>query len=225
MHNNLINASIVTMIGNIPDIINRNNQLIKDEFDYVFTYDSSQNNPKLKVDVTCNSVTSHTGYFQNLNFNGVVLNSSIAYKYNQIDTTLKDFETRIENLEEHIINSSSTTQQMTYGSVNENYVNEFKELDMSSLFSTKGNGYVPGVTLDDIYKYPIYRIINSNRVPLIIGTCNVVIDDENKISLMLYHEHIDNDTKQIQKIYVPIAYNPEIDSIVQLSGANILTIK
>ena len=90
MHNNLIDVSIVTMIGNLPEILNRNNQAVKDEFDYVFTYDTNGENPKLIADVNCNSVTAHTGYFQNLNFNGIVLNSSIAYKYNQIDSELKD---------------------------------------------------------------------------------------------------------------------------------------
>ena len=57
---------------------------------------------------------------------------------------------------------------------------------MSALFSVKGDGRVLGVSLDDIYKYPIYRQIERHKIPLNIGTCQ----DGEKIVLMLYHEHV-----------------------------------
>ena len=216
MHNNLIDVSIVTMIGNLPEILNRNNQAVKDEFDYVFTYDTNGENPKLTADVNCNSVTAHTGYFQNLNFNGIVLNSSIAYKYNQIDSELKDIETRLSKLENETTVYGS---QDTYGAVNENYVKGLEELDMSALFSVKGDRRVLGVSLDDIYKYPIYRQIEFHKIPLNIGTCQ----EGEKIVLMLYHEHVNMNA--VQRIYVPISYDAEYNAIVQAGPAQSVTIK
>ena len=71
MHNSLIDVSVVTMIGNLPGIINRNNESIRKEFsDVLCEYDEQGSNPKLKIDVECNYVTAQTGSFQNLNFAG-----------------------------------------------------------------------------------------------------------------------------------------------------------
>lgn len=40
MHNSLIDVSVVTMIGNLPGIINRNNESIRKEFsDVLCEYD------------------------------------------------------------------------------------------------------------------------------------------------------------------------------------------
>ena len=59
MHNSLIDVSVVTMIGSLPGIINRNNESINKEFsDVLFSYDENNANPKLKVDVECNYVTA-----------------------------------------------------------------------------------------------------------------------------------------------------------------------
>lgn len=217
MHNSLTDVSIVTMIGNLPEIMNRNNKAVRDEFNYVFTYDDNGQNPKLTADVNCNSVTAHTGYFQNLNFNGVVLNSSLAYNYNKIDATVKDLDERVTRLEEE---NAIYGQQNVYGAVNEGHEQRgLEELDMSPLFSVKGDGVVMGVSLDDIYKFPIYRRVDEHKIPLHIGTCQ----DDKGLSLMLYHEHAN--TKAMQKIYVPIAYDPEHNAIVQGGPAQSITVK
>lgn len=64
MHNSLIDVSVVTMIGNLPGIINRNNESIRKEFsDVLFSYDENNSNPKLIADVECNYVTAQTGSF------------------------------------------------------------------------------------------------------------------------------------------------------------------
>lgn len=103
MHNSLIDVSVTTMIGNLPEIINRNNESIKKEFsDVLFSYDDNNSNPKLKVDVECNYVTAQTGSFQNLNFNGQVLNSSIVQKYNALDVSVSEMESEIEDIKEYI---------------------------------------------------------------------------------------------------------------------------
>ena len=217
MHNTLTDVSIVTMIGNLPEIINRNNQAVKDEFNYVFMYDDNGQNPKLTTDVNCNSVTAHTGYFQNLNFNGIVLNSSLAYNYNQINATIKDFETRISKLENETTILGS--QQNIYGAMNEDYVKGLEELDMSALFSVKGDGVVMGVSLDDIYKFPIYRKVEEQKIPLQIGTAQ----EDKKIFLTFYHDHMTSSV--LQRIYVPIKYDMEHNAIVQAGAAQSVTIK
>jgi hypothetical protein len=220
MHNSLTDVSIVTMIGNLPEIINRNNKSVKDEFDYVFEYDDNGQNPKLKADVDSNSVTANTGYFQNLNFNGVVLNSSIAYNYNRIDASVADLDTRVTRLEEE--NSLYGAPVRTYGAVNESARtgDALREIDLSDLFSVKGDGSVACGSLDDIYSSRPFRTVSGHKIPLLIGTSQ----ENGDIRLSLYHDHMAMGTA-VQRIYVPIVWDAGHGCIRQAGPANSITLK
>ena len=60
MTNSLIDVSITTMIGNLPGIINKNNNSLKAEFDSLFYYSdaSVKKAPTLKVDVSSNNISA-----------------------------------------------------------------------------------------------------------------------------------------------------------------------
>ena len=90
MINKLIDVSVSTMIGNLPGIINRNNDAIEDELDALFYYgeDSKKMQPALKVDVSSNSVAARTGYFWNINIGGNVIDASFGYKYVRLDASV-----------------------------------------------------------------------------------------------------------------------------------------
>ena len=66
MKNKLIDVSIVTMIGNLPTILNRNNKYVSEEFDTIRTEDN-----KMVLDVSTASVTAGTGIFNNVNVTNV----------------------------------------------------------------------------------------------------------------------------------------------------------
>ena len=140
MHNKLIDVSIVTMIGNLPGIINKNNKMIGEEFSYVFLYDEDNGKrPRLTADVDCQSVTAQTGQFQNLTFRGVSLNPSVITEFNTLDASVTDHEARITSLEETISGRYSNSLYVSSG-VNESSQatrsSSVSSYDVSRLFQT-----------------------------------------------------------------------------------------
>ena len=232
MHNSLIDVSVVTMIGNLPGIINRNNESINKEFsDVLFSYDENNANPKLKVDVECNYVTAQTGSFQNLNFNGQVLNSSIVQQFNVLDVSVREMQDEIEDIKEYIgMNGTMTygasrsaanalsennNSNVTYGSSQS--IDDM--LDMSGFFTTKTSGVMNNVTEDDLLIRRIYRTVDGVRIPLQIGT--VFVDGH--IALMLYHDHVTADgASSAQRIYVAVRNNEDMTALIQAAPAHTL---
>lgn len=223
MHNSLIDTSVSMMIGNLPGIINSNNESIRKEFsDVLFSYDDNNNNPKLKVDVECNYVTAQTGNFQNLNFNGQVLNSSIVQKYNALDVSVSEMENEIEDIKEYIgMNGTYGTRvaQTLTESSNSVYGNSsnINMLDMSEFFTTKTDAIMNAVTEETLLTSKIFRTVDGVRIPLQIGT--VIVDSH--VTLMMYHDHITADgASSIQRIYVAVKNNEDATALVQAAPAH-----
>ena len=223
MHNSLIDTSVSMMIGNLPGIINSNNESIRKEFsDVLFSYDDNNNNPKLKVDVECNYVTAQTGNFQNLNFNGQVLNSSIVQKYNALDVSVSEMENEIEDIKEYIgMNGTYGTRaaQTLTESSNSVYGNSsnINMLDMSEFFTTKTDAIMNAVTEETLLTSKIFRTVDGVRIPLQIGT--VIVDGH--VTLMMYHDHITADgASSIQRIYVAVKNNEDATALVQAAPAH-----
>lgn len=125
MTNKLLDASIKTMIGQLPSIINYNNDMIEREFDGIV--DSSTH--KMKLDVQANNVNATTGSFSNLIVNNVQLDASTLEQYKVLYNEVNDISTRLAG-----INPETAT---LFGA---SYVNEKlniqsdDEVDMSVFF-------------------------------------------------------------------------------------------
>lgn len=87
MINTLVDVSINTMIGNLPGIMNYNNESVKNEFSALFNY-VENGAPVLKADVSSNIVNAYTGYFRNVNISGMVLDETFAEKYDRLDASV-----------------------------------------------------------------------------------------------------------------------------------------
>lgn len=262
MYNSLIDASVVTMIGNLPDIINRNNRSVAAEFSYLFDYAEGRA-PKLTTDVDAHAVTAHTGYFQNLNFSGNVLNASVAeslVRFPGVDasvksqqTTLSDHESRIAALERNSTNSNvygssvaartlnNTARKTTVATavndydtadvrealdvMNESslpaYTAQSADIDLSDLFSARGDGVVQGSLLDDITHAPIYRVVDGVRIPLQVGSMLY----KGKVMLTVFHDHMTQTggITTVQRIYVPVRDDRKRMSVVQAAPAASVT--
>lgn len=70
MKNELIETSIKTKIGMLPEVMNKNNQYIKEEFGRIVS-----ENDKVILDVECANVTAQYASFKNLAIDGTPLNS------------------------------------------------------------------------------------------------------------------------------------------------------
>ena len=220
MINELIDVSISTMIGNLPDIINRNNDAIENEFAKVFTYDTNGNNPKLTIDVDAHTVSAQTGSFRNLQFSGQVLNASFVEKYNKVDASLVDMSDRITRIEDELHLTSSVygaatvPVQTVFGSAIAT-----QSADLSDFFSTTVKGRIDGLTADSLQTTALYRQLDNIRIPLSVGT----ILTNNGLSLMVYHDHITKTA--VQRLYVPVATGEDGESLVQTAPASTINLK
>ena len=70
MKNELIETSIKTKIGMLPEVMNKNNQYIKEEFGRIVS-----ENDKVILDVECANVKADYASFKNLSIDGTPLNS------------------------------------------------------------------------------------------------------------------------------------------------------
>ena len=107
MINYLKNCQKTTLIGQLPDIINSNNQSIKNEFDWIF--DSSLNRLTKSVYAPTGSVKAHFGEFTNLICDYITIkntNSVINTLQGEIDSIIRDSFDNLKDFIQEIIDSS-----------------------------------------------------------------------------------------------------------------------
>lgn len=254
MINELIDVSISTMIGNLPDIINRNNDAIENEFAQVFTYDSNGKNPKLTVDVDANTVTAQTGSFRNLNFSGQVLNASFVQKYNQVDASLVDMSQKIERIadELHIdfntYGSASVRVQPVYGSSNSTNSNAARVYGKSAVAIGKDDNDIneeqqiyathinQSADLSSFFSTTIQGKIEGLTAENLQYTALYRQLDNIRIplsvgtvitgnGLSLMVYHDHITRTTVQRLYVPVATGKDGNSLVQTAPANTINLK
>lgn len=198
MTNKLIDVSITTMIGNLPGIINRNNNSLKAEFDSLFYYGDASNNsnkaPTLRVDVSSNNISAQVGYFDNINIGGNTID------YQQLDASVKGFDASIKNLDARVtalegenLYGSSQTQTRSYG-----VSLSTGGYDMTSFWKNR-NASLDGVMVENLIFERPYCIRDGVVIPLYVGT----IDIAGRVYSTVYYDHIDG-TGNVWRIYAPI---------------------
>lgn len=97
MINYLKNCQKTTLIGQLPDIINSNNQAIRDEFDWIF--DSSLNRLKQSVYAPTGSVKAYLGEFVNLSCEYLTIKN--------VDSLENTIQRAVENIIEDSFNAEA----------------------------------------------------------------------------------------------------------------------
>ena len=82
LRDKLIDISINTMIGNLPQMINKNNQYVCEEFDSIRTGN------KMTLDVSCNNVAANNATFNNLRIGSTTFTASDLNGYKQINSSI-----------------------------------------------------------------------------------------------------------------------------------------
>jgi hypothetical protein len=218
MNNTLIDVSINTMIGNLPWIMNYNNDIVEKEFSDLFMYVDGYA-PILKVDVSNNTVNCHTGYFRNVNIGGKVLDSAFVDKYVRIDASVQSLENRVTALE-----SSNqiygVSESRSYGvSASASQQQHSGGYDMTEFFMA-GDEDAPVIfnaTVETLIFEQPYRTQGGVVIPLYMGTIGI----NDRLCSTLYHDHISNDGR-VERIYVPIETGVDGNSIVRAGKPGII---
>lgn len=238
MNNKLLDVSINTMIGNLPGIMNYNNDMIEQEFATMFTYFPNRQ-PYLTIDVSNNTVSSQSGYFRNVTIGGKTLdggtveqltnlNSSVgqlAVDLNELESTVNTIITQI-----HPYVNSSTGDQ-TYsrpaarvyesGRLQTQNSTSAGTYDMTAFFmagSTDEEPVIMGATVETLIFEQPYRTQAGIVIPLYMGTCQV----GDRLCSMVYHDHLNADGR-IERIYVPVETGVDGDSIMRAGNPGIIT--
>lgn len=199
MKNELIETSIKTKIGMLPEVMNKNNQYIKEEFGRIVS-----ENDKVILDVECANVTAQYASFKNLAIDGTPLNSISLQRYATLDSSISDIRKILES-----INLSDAPAGASDGDA---------EYDMTSFFSTATKGIVPNITVNELSRKKLYRMVENVRIPLQIGT--ILVDNEFK--MVIYHDHIDinNEGKKvIQRVFVALTDSKDGKNVLQSGSA------
>lgn len=191
MTNNLIDASIKTMIGQLPSIINHNNEMIKKEFDSIV--DSSTQ--KMKLDVQSNSVKATTGNFTNLIVNNIQLDASTLEHYNILHNQLKDISEKVNGTETPMLYSASYVNEDA-----DNMIQSSREINVNALFefSNGGKTGISNVQINELYNKVLFREIEGIRIPVYIG----LESEGNNVYCILYHDNVVSTWNTIERIYV-----------------------
>jgi hypothetical protein len=181
------------MIGNLPGIINRNNDSLEAEFGSLFYYSdaSVKKSPVLKVDVSSNNISAQVGYFRNINIGGRTIDASLATKYVQLDSSVRNLDDRVTALEE---SNTGTLNSGTYG-VSSSSVGGY---DMSSFWKNR-NASLGGVMVENLIFERPYCIKDGVVIPLYVGTTEIA----GRVYSTVYYDHID-ETGNVWRIYAPI---------------------
>ena len=214
MINTLIDVSINTMIGNLPGIINYNNEAVENEFSGLFNYIES-GAPVLKVYVSSNTVNAHTGFFRNINISGKVLDASFADKYYRLDSSVQSLDDRVTALEQQ---ENTYSQSARVYEAESPHISGNASYDMTSFFMAPSS--VEGVSIETIVFEKIYRTQDGLVIPLQVGT--MTLGDE--ICLTVYHEHI-NSNGIVDRIYVPIKTSVTGNSVIRAGKPSIISFK
>ena len=235
MNNTLLDVSINTMIGNLPGIMNHNNDMIEQEFSTLFTYVYG-GQPVLSVDVSNNTISSHTGYFQNINIGGKNLKGSDVESISLFDTSIRILTRDVSTLQSevdtiisqiHPYSSSGNDVQTlgrpaassrVYESGNSTTSNTY---DMTSFFMAGSEDEEPiivNATVETLIFEQPYRTQARIVIPLYMGTCQV----GDRLCSMVYHDHLNTDGC-IERIYVPIETGVDGNSIMRAGNPGIIT--
>lgn len=218
--NKLIDVSIKTMIGNLPAIINKNNESISNEFEHIYHRDSSNNRDYVVIDVSCLNVFSQSGTFNSLRIGSTVVNQStiesldptintINASINQIDASIaqimRDISTNgryggsgnmrraNQYVNESSLDSGSSTRTI-YGAG----AKSSNEIDMSGFFTESMTGKIIGYSIDELPYLSLYRKLGAVRIPLQIGTTV----HNGKIIPAVYHMNFNPVQKSVQAVCV-----------------------
>ena len=203
MKNELIETSIKTKIGMLPEVMNKNNQYIKEEFGRIVS-----ENDKVILDVDCDSVTAQYASFKNLSIDGTPLNSISLQRYATLDSSIAEIREVLES-----INLLAAPAAMTYGASDGD-----AEYDMTSFFSTATKGIVPNITVNELSSKKLYRMVENIKIPLQIGTILV----GNEFKMVVYHDHIDRNNKGnkvVQRVFVALADSKDGKNVLQSGSA------
>ena len=201
MKNELIETSIKTKIGMLPEVMNKNNQYIKEEFGRIVS-----ENDKVILDVECDTVTATTASFKNLRIDGTALNSISLQRYATLDSSISDIRKILES-----INLSDAPAEMTYGA---SASDGDAEYDMTSFFSTATKGIVPNITVNELSSKKLYRMVENIKIPLQIGTILV----GNEFKMVVYHDHIDinnEGNKVVMRVFVALTDSKDGKNVLQ----------
>ena len=202
MKNELIGTSIKTKIGMLPEVMNKNNQYITEEFGRIVS-----ENDKVILDVDCTNVTAHNASFKNLTIDGTPLNSISLQRYTTLDSSISEIRKVLES-----INLLAAPAAMTYGASDD------VEYDMTSFFSTATKGIIPNITVNELSSKKLYRMVESVKIPLQIGT--ILIGNEFK--MVVYHDHIDvnkEGNKVVQRVFVALTDSKDGKNVLQSGSA------
>ena len=205
MKNELIETSIKTKIGMLPEVMNKNNQYIKEEFGRIVS-----ENDKVILDVECDTVTATTASFKNLVIDGTQLNSISLQRYATLDSSISDIRKILES-----INLSDAPAAMTYGASDGDGDAEY---DMTSFFSTATKGIVPNITVNELSSKKLYRMVENIKIPLQIGTILV----GNEFKMVVYHDHIDinnEGNKVVMRVFVALTDSKDGKNVLQSGSA------
>ena len=217
LRDKLIDISINTMIGNLPQMMNKNNQYVCEEFDSIRTGN------KMTLDVSCNNVAANNATFNNLRIGSTTFTASDLNGYKQINSSIislkesiDDIKTKINTQHNGLFSASvqeSVNEEMVYGAP----VKSESEYDMSSFFSTTVKGSILGVTVNDLYTKKLYRIVDGIKIPLYIGSMII----GSKLRLMVYHDHIDTTgfSKIVERVYSTVTNGTDGNSVIQYGSA------
>ena len=203
MKNELIETSIKTKIGMLPEVMNKNNQYIKEEFGRIVS-----ENDKVILDVDCTDVKANTASFKILKIDGTPLNSISLQRYATLDESIQDIRKILES-----INLSDTSAAMTYGASDGD-----AEYDMTSFFSTATKGIVPNITVNELSSKKLYRMVENIKIPLQIGTILV----GNEFKMVVYHDHIDinnEGNKVVMRVFVALIDSKDGKNVLQSGSA------
>lgn len=158
-----------TLIGQLPDIINSNNESIRNEFNWIF--DSSLNRLTKSVYAPTGSVKAHFGEFVNLACEYITVKNADSLK------------TSIQSAVESVIADSfdpSTKQLTNHNILNHRFINsEFEESNYmhdadAIVYKTENNEYVTVKSaLDTINPEEINRTLTILRTDVNQNTANI----------------------------------------------------
>ena len=201
------------MVGNLPNIINLNNDAISREFDDFRILNSSK--PVVIADVSAASVNSISGKFRTLELGGRDVSTQIHHINASLNTLFDHipqvYGAPVSLNESRLRSSGDIVMGASYVNTDDNY------FDFSKLFSIKSNNFVSGICVEDLYKVKCYRNIAGIKIPLNVGTLSF----GNVVKPVLYHDHIDvvDGSKIVQRVYVPLKNGIDENSIVQDGSA------
>lgn len=207
MINTLLDASIKTMIGQLPAIINYNNDMIEQEFDTIV--DTSTQ--KMKLDVQCDHVKSVTGQFTNLIVNNVQLDASSLEQYNVLYNQIQDISARISGVSyvSEAVYAAPVNEKKTSVTYNDG-------IDMSLFFNETDfrKAVITGLTLNDLFYQKPYVLVDGIRIPLQLTTEALNAGT----GFVIYYDHILKQWNSVERLMVSLEDGEDGNSIVAVSA-------